>query len=352
MRRARTIGAVLVAVLVLAGCGSLTPVTEQGRDIRDLYNVLFVAAAVIFVLVEAAIVFTVVRYRRRGDMLPPQFHGNNLLEVAWTVAPLLIVAGLFVISWGVLNRVEAKADDPRVTVNVLGFQWQWQFTYQGERLDLPEGQPAQDLTIKGTIAKPPVMYLPVGEPIRFNVQAQEVIHSFYVREFLFKRDAFPDHTNTFDLTITKPGDYGGQCTEYCGLAHQAMRFTIRAVSRPQYDAWLVKAKKEAASGCPADPNPRKIAAKDVAFDKDCLAGPVNRPFEITFDNQEAVPHNVAFFEGANADAPRILPESETQVFPGPKTETYQLPALKAGRYFFRCDAHATAMQGTLVVQSR
>ncbi|HEV2892768.1 MAG TPA: cytochrome c oxidase subunit II, partial [Actinomycetota bacterium] len=210
MRRARLIGIVLVAVLVLAGCGSLTPVTEEGAEIRDLYNILFVAAAVIFVLVEAAIVFAVVRYRRRSDMLPPQFHGNNLLEVAWTVVPLVIVAALFVLTWGVLNRVEAKADDPRVTVNVLGFQWQWQFTYQGESVPLPPGQPAEDLTIKGTIAKPPVVYLPVGEPIRFNTQAQEVIHSFYVREFLFKRDAFPDHVNTFDLTITKPGDYGGQ----------------------------------------------------------------------------------------------------------------------------------------------
>ncbi|HET8788908.1 MAG TPA: cytochrome c oxidase subunit II transmembrane domain-containing protein, partial [Actinomycetes bacterium] len=85
MRRAQLIGIVLVAVLVLAGCGSLTPVTEEGVEIRDLYNLLFVAAAVVFVLVEAAIVFAVLRYRRRGDMLPPQFHGNNLLEVVWTV---------------------------------------------------------------------------------------------------------------------------------------------------------------------------------------------------------------------------------------------------------------------------
>ena len=85
MRRARLIGTVMVSVLVLAGCGSLTPVTEQGRDIHWLYNILFVVAAVIFVLVEAAIVFAVVRYRRRSDMLPPQFHGNNLLEVVWTV---------------------------------------------------------------------------------------------------------------------------------------------------------------------------------------------------------------------------------------------------------------------------
>jgi cytochrome c oxidase subunit 2 len=353
MRRARLIGTVLVAVLVLAGCGSLTPVTDVGEEVRDLYNVLFAVAAVIFVLVEAAIVFAVVRYRRRSDMLPPQFHGNNLLEVAWTVVPLLIVATLFVLTWGVLNRVEAKADDPRVTVNVLGFQWQWQFTYQGERVPLPEGQPPEDLTIKGTIAKPPVVYLPVGEPIRFNTEAQDVIHSFYVREFLFKRDAFPDHTNTFDLTITKPGDYGGQCTEYCGLAHQAMRFTIRAVDRAEYERWLVQAKKEAASGCPADRNPRSIAAKDVAFNKDCLAGPVNREFEITFENQEAVPHNVAFYE-TEAATPNeaILPPEETPVFPGPETVTYQLPALKAGEYFFRCDAHPQAMTGQLVIRSQ
>jgi cytochrome c oxidase subunit II len=351
MRRARLIGIVLVAVLVLAGCGSLTPVTDVGEEIRDLYNVLFVAAAVVFVLVEAAIVFAVVRYRRRSDMLPPQFHGNNLLEVVWTLVPLLIVAGLFVLTWGVLNRVEAKADNPRVTVNVLGFQWQWQFTYQGERVPLPAGSKPEDLTLKGTIAKPPVVYLPVGEPIRFNTQAQDVIHSFYVREFLFKRDAFPDHVNTFDLTITKAGDYGGQCTEYCGLAHQAMRFTVRAVSRPQFESWLEKAKKEAASGCPDDPNPRSITAKDIAFNKDCLSGPVNKEFEITFENQEAVPHNVAFFEGDDATAPRVLPEADTPPFPGPRSTTYNLPALEAGAYYFHCDVHP-GMSGELNVRSR
>jgi cytochrome c oxidase subunit II len=351
MRRARLIGTVLAAVLVLSGCGALTPVTEQGRDIRDLYNILFVAAAIVFVLVEAAIVFAVVRYRRRSDMLPPQFHGNNLLEVVWTVVPLLIVAALFVLGWGVLNKVDAHADNPRVTVNVIGFQWQWQFTYQGERVPLPAGQPPEDLTVKGTIAKPPVMYLPVGEPIRFTTEARDVIHSFYVREFLFKRDAFPGHVNTFDITITKPGDYGGQCTEYCGLAHQAMRFTVRAVSRPQFEAWVAKAKKEQASGCPADPNPRSIAADNVSFNKDCLSGPVNKPFDIKFDNQEPVPHNVVFFEGQNADAPRILPETATPPFPGPKETTYKLPALKAGSYFFHCEVHPTAMQGKLQVRT-
>ena len=86
--------------------------------------------------------FAVVRYRRRSGVLPPQFHGNNLLEVVWTAVPLLIVAGLFVISWG-SSTGSRPTDNPRVTVNVLGFQWRWQFTYEGERLDLPAGQPAR-----------------------------------------------------------------------------------------------------------------------------------------------------------------------------------------------------------------
>ena len=72
---------------------------------------------------------------------------------------------------------------------------------------------------------------------------------------------------------------------------------------------------------------------------------MNRPFEISFDNQEAVPHNVAFYESKDADTPPILPPGQTPLFPGPKTATYKLPALKAGSYFFRCDAHPSAMTG-------
>ena len=246
MRRARTIGVALVAALLLGGCGMYQPVTEQGKDIYDLYNVLFVAAAVVFVLVEGAIVFAVVRYRRRDDQLPPQFHGNNLLEVAWTIVPFLMVAVLFVLGWVALNRIEARADNPRVVLNVVGFQWQWNFTYQDEKVQVDKDKPAVDLTIKGTIAKPPEIYLPVNQTILVTTEAEDVIHSFYVREFLFKRDAFPGHTNTFPLTITKPGVYHGQCTEYCGLAHQAMRFTVHAVPMSEYRAWLAEAKRRAA----------------------------------------------------------------------------------------------------------
>jgi cytochrome c oxidase subunit 2 len=349
MRRVRTIGVALVAALLLGGCGfeMYEPVTEQGKDIRDLYNLLLVAATVVFVLVEGAILFAVVRYRRRDDQLPPQFHGNNLLEVAWTVAPFVLVAVLFVLGWVALARIEARADNPRVVLNVQGFQWQWNFTYQDEKVEVEPGKPPEDLTIKGTIAKPPEIYLPVNQTIEVNTEARDVIHSFYVREFLFKRDAFPGHVNTFPLTITKPGVYSGQCTEYCGLAHQAMRFTIHAVPMDEYRAWLVEAKKRAASGCPEDTTPGQIAADRIAFDKPCLTAEAGKPFTLRFDNKEPVLHNVTIFEGADANTRPVLREPP---FTGPRVETYQVPALKAGRHFYRCDVHPEAMTGTLVAR--
>ena len=350
MRRARTIGVALVAALLLGGCSRLEmyrPVTEQGRDIHDLYNILLVAAAVVFVLVEGAIVFAVFRYRRRDDQLPPQFHGNNLLEVAWTVAPFLLVAVLFGLSWLALARIEARADNPRVVLNVQGFQWQWSFTYQDEKVEVEPGKPPEDLTIKGTIAKPPEIYLPVNQTIEINTEARDVIHSFYVREFLFKMDAFPGHTNTFPLTITKPGVYHGQCTEYCGLAHQAMRFTIHAVPMSEYRAWLVEAKKRAASGCPEDTTPGQIAADRIAFDKPCLIAEADKPFTLKFTNKENVPHNVAIYEGADANSQRAF---GGQILQTAGEVGYRVPALKAGRHFYRCDVHPEAMTGTLVAK--
>ena len=110
------------------------------------------------------------------------------------------------------------------------------------------------------------MYLPVGEPIRFNTQAQDVIHSFYVREFLLKRDAFPDHVNTFDLDHHQAGDYGGHAHRASRAGPPGDAFHHPAVPRAQYEAWLVKAKKEAASGWPGRRRPALHRGyKDVAL---------------------------------------------------------------------------------------
>ncbi|HEX6676484.1 MAG TPA: cytochrome c oxidase subunit II [Actinomycetes bacterium] len=339
---------VLAGTLVLGGCGSYPGVTKQSTDAHHLYDVMFVIATVIFLLVEGLIVWAVLRYRRRDDQLPPQFHGNNVLEVGWTLGPLLIVAALFWFSWQAQHRVEAETKNPDVTVNVLGFQWQWQFTFQGEKVAVEEGKPPQDLTLKGTIARPPEIYLPVGRTIHFNLQSRDVIHSFYVPEFLFKRDAIPGHPNHFEVTIDKPGSYRGQCAEFCGLAHNGMHFNIKAVPEAQYRQWIAQQKKAAASGCPNDPTPGQISAQNIAFDKDCLAAKAGQPFTLKFDNKDAgVSHNVAVFRNESASGGALFTGA---IFAGPQTQTYDIKALPKGNYFFRCDVHAQAMTGKLVVR--
>ena len=339
-------GLAVAGALLLAGCGEYPGATVQAKEVHHLYNILFFWATVVFVLVEGLILFAVVRWRRRDDQLPPQFHGNTLLETAWTIGPLILVASLAVLGFQVLHKVDAEAANPDVTVNLVGFQWQWSFTYQGVKVQVPGEQP-QDLTIKGSIAKPPDIYLPVGKRIHFNEQSKDVIHSFYIPEFLFKRDVFPDHVNSFEITITRPGAYRGQCAQYCGLAHNAMHFTVHAVDTTRYQTWLAQQVKQAQSGCPADTTPGRLAAKNTAYDKDCLSAQGGKPFTLAFDDQEAVPHNVAIFKGNNANGPNVF---RGAIVTGPKAIQYHVGVLQRGTYFYHCDVHPTAMTGKLVVR--
>lgn len=341
-----------VAVLVLGGCGLQMHdgATPQAREINGLWNILLISGGIIFVVVEALILWAVFRYRRRpgDDELPRQIHGNNLLEVVWTVIPLLIVTGLFVVSWQGINKVNAQTADPDRTMRVEGFQWQWAFTYVGEELpsDDPSAEP-ESLRLEGTIAKPPEVYLPLGETVRFELQSKDVIHSFFVPGFNFKRDVVPRRNSSFDLTLDRPGVYRGQCAEYCGLAHNDMHFTIHVVRRPEFETWLAKAKREAVAGCPEDPAPDQISSENVAFSKNCLSAKADQPTQIKFDNKEAVPHNVAVFQGRDANAPKVF---TGEIVTGPKEVTYSVPALPKGDYFFHCDLHPSAMTGKYIVK--
>jgi cytochrome c oxidase subunit 2 len=342
---------ITLGALLLGGCGmQMYPgATPQGRTIHHLWNILIISGGIVFVAVEALILWAVFRYRRRpgDDDLPRQIHGNNLLEVAWTVIPLLIVTALFVVSWQGINTVNAQVRNPDRTMRVEGFQWQWAFTYVGEELPADPGQEPESLRLEGTIAKPPEVYLPVGETIRFEVQSKDVIHSFFVPGFNFKRDVVPGRVNSFDLTLDRPGTYRGQCAEYCGLAHNNMHFTIHVVPRGEFDTWLADAKQKAQAGCPDDPTPGTIASQNVSFDKNCLSAKAGQPNELKYDNKEAVPHNIAVFKGKDASAPKFF---TGDIVTGPKTVTYDIGALPKGDYFFHCDLHPDAMKGKYVVK--
>lgn len=228
----RTIaGSTLLVVLV--GCGALfppEPATEQGRDVRSLYGLVLALAVVVFVAVEGFLVYAIVRYRRRpgDDELPPQHHGDARIEVVWTVIPAIIVIVLFVLSSQTLARIETRTPEA-VTVEVEAFQWQWTFRY-------PNGY-----ATTGTNDDPAEMVLPVGRPIRLVMWSADVLHAFYVPAFLTKRDTLPlsdgQAPNELEFTISEPGEYRGQCAEFCGLLHARMTFTIRAVPAEEWEEW-------------------------------------------------------------------------------------------------------------------
>jgi len=231
---------VLPAVALLAGGCLPTAATQQGHAVSELWTEFIVAAAGVGALVWGLITIALIRYRRRAAdvaTVPPQIHDAPRLEIAWTVGPILLVLLLFWLTLGALDRIDARAPG-RVTVDVTAFRWQWRFDY-----------PDTGVSVVGAPGTPAEMVVPAGEPIHIVLTATDVAHAFYVPAFLFKRDAIPGRTNEFDLTIDEPGAYGGQCAEFCGVFHDRMTLTVRAVTRPEYDAWL--AGKGAPSSAPS-----------------------------------------------------------------------------------------------------
>jgi cytochrome c oxidase subunit II len=340
-----------------AGLPGIMPgevVTKQGNEAASLYLPIFIVAVFVFILVEGLVLYVTLRFRRKSTdtELPAQTHGNNLLEVIWTAIPFAVVMVLFLGSFVVLTRVDAKSDNPAVTVDVTGFQWQWTFAYQDE-----------GLSFTGAGKQGPEMVVPVNEPVRIRLHAQDVIHSFYVPAFFYKKDVVPGRTNEFDVIVEKEGTYGGQCAEFCGLSHADMYFTVRAVSRPEYDSWLAgEVEKANATPVPAptlepgaSPAPvgevtkvRTTAEAPLAFDVQTITAQAGTVLTVEYTNDSSVPHDLAFFAGPDATAPRI---AATSVKAGPgdvQTITFDVPA-EPGDYFFHCDVHPLQMSGTFEV---
>ncbi len=205
----------------------------------NLYHLFFYVAIGVGVLVYGLIIWSAIRYRRRrtdtGE-LPRQFRYQVPLEITYTAIPVLIVVGLMVATFRTEQRVNRLVPQPAVVVDVTGFQWQWRFDY-----------PASGVSVVGTPTKASTMVVPVGQTVRINLVARDVIHSFYVPDFLFKRDAIPGITNRFDLLVPTAGTFRGECAEYCGLNHGDMDFSVKAVAPAQFQQWLA-AQSSGASG--------------------------------------------------------------------------------------------------------
>ena len=340
--RSRT--AVRAAALLLLGFalgGCLLPPeprTDAGRDVFNLYIIVLILAGIVFVAVEGFILYAVFRYRRRpgDDVLPEQLHGNTLIEIIWTLIPTVIVFILFGFSLVTLGEVEARADEP-VRIEVEGFQWQWRFIYE------------EGVSVTGAPDQPATLAVPVGEPVLLVLKSLDVNHAFYVPDFLIKRDVINfgegRPPNEIEFTVTEAGTYAGQCAEFCGTNHASMVFVVEAMPRADYDAYI----QGLASGETPPPAPEEctetvaITASNIQFDIDEFEVPADTPFCIEFENQEAIPHNVAIYDTSG----EALFTGEFLNEPG--TITYSVPALPAGDYTFLCDAHPQAMAGDVIV---
>lgn len=222
----------LLLTPVFAGCssnfGMTRPASEQGDQTAQLWRIFVITAIAVGALVWGLILWAVIRYRRRSEELPRQTFLNVPLEIGYTVLPLLLVGFLFAATLRTTSKVNDLVENPDLVVEVTGFQWQWRFVYPGTGVE-----------VVGETGKPAVMVLPVGATVRIVLSSADVIHSFWVPEFVVKRDAIPNRKTEFDIKVTRAGTYDtGRCVEYCGLDHAGMTFVVRVVSRAQFDSWL------------------------------------------------------------------------------------------------------------------
>ncbi|HEY7225873.1 MAG TPA: cytochrome c oxidase subunit II [Micromonosporaceae bacterium] len=244
------VGTTLLALWALTGCsvddafafgwpkGGITP---ESHKMFNLWIGSVIAALAVGVFVWGLIFWCVIRYRKRGDALPPQTRYNLPIEIVYSIAPFLVIAVLFYYTVVVQTDVN-RLGPADLVVNVQPAKWNWTFAYPGTLG--PDGRPVETV---GDSDYVPVLVVPTGERIEFVEHSPDVIHSFWVPDLLFKRDVFPgDVVNRFQTTIETQGAFVGRCAELCGTYHSMMNFEVRAVSPEDFARWLA-AKQQGAS---------------------------------------------------------------------------------------------------------
>ncbi len=341
------IGAAALTLFALTGLASAQvalpeAVTEQGDSIRTLFFVVLAIGVIVFIIVEAMILWVVFRYKRKSDdELPTQVAHNTTAEILWTGIPLVIVVVLFFVSLFVLQDIQAAADqDEDVTiVDVQGRQWAWAFNYAvplgTELAESISNDPADteihledpslvvpfmtiklgiehmrvvartgdvvtvDRAVNGTVPirhaagsevmrvfngtdtvaegrlqaadNTPIVTVPTGQMIRFNIASADVLHAFYTPQFLTKLDAVPGRVQTLWVRITDAGDFISQCAEFCGRDHARMIYTVRALPQGEYDAWF-----EEKAGSAPDPVEGDFGGEDeVEQEEGAVGNPAN-----------------------------------------------------------------------------
>jgi len=218
----------LLALVLVAACAKDFPQTTlapKGDLARIEDGVFFETvkwAALVFVLVEGALLYAIFRFRGKpSDPDPEQIHGNTVVEVTWTVIPALILAMIAVPTVKAIFKENETPKGQVLTVEVVGHQWWWEFRY-----------PEFNLTTANEL------HVPVGRTVSLKMGAYDVVHSFWLPQFAGKRDVFPNRETRLWFTAEEPGEYSGQCAEFCGIQHGRMAFRVVAQPAAEFTGWV------------------------------------------------------------------------------------------------------------------
>ena len=250
---------ILLAPLVLFGCttqdfpqSTLHPRADYAWDIQHLLENLLFWVALIFVLVETALIVVVVRFRNRPGLPEPKHvHGHTGLEIAWTIAPAIVLAFIAVPTVVTIFKTQAAAPAGALQVRVIGHQWWWEFRY-----------PELNITTASE------MHIPVGRPIAISLETADVIHAFWFPAMGGKRDVVPSRVNHMWFKADSVGTYMGQCAELCGTSHANMKKLLIVQTPEEFDAWVASQQR-----LPVEPDSTSAAArgKQVFMDAGCIA---------------------------------------------------------------------------------
>ncbi len=209
------------------------PLTDEAETMDNVYAALLWIGLGVLALVTVLVIWIIFRYRRRTDELPRQKHYNIPMEAAYTIIPFLVVLGIFAVTLITVNEIDAADDDPDLVVHVTAFQWSWEFEY-----------PEYGVTIvDDSVTEDPVLVLPSSSTVRFELESLDVIHSFWITAFRFKRDMIPGSPSSFSVDMDdRTGSFPntGVCAEFCGLDHAYMRFGVEVLPPDEFEAWITE----------------------------------------------------------------------------------------------------------------
>lgn len=253
-----------------------SPATPEAGHIESLFWLVIFISGVIFILVEGFVVYSVIRFRQRGERTaePPQFYGSAPVEVAWTVAPFITVFVIFLVVTRTVAKMRHVDSAQDIRVEVVGHQWWWEYRYYGS--EGPASKPV--VTTAGEL------HVPTNSPVVLDLNSPDVIHSFWVPRLTGKTDVIPGRTNFMTFRVDEPGTFVGQCGEYCGTQHANMLIRVVADTPEEFASWLAHQKE------PARPDPSAQDGRDTFMSLACSSCHTIRGTEAQGENGPDLTH--------------------------------------------------------------